>query len=166
MFNATRKMVVRDLWVVVFLLPAAVLAEEAAAPSALGEFSPPEIHGFYEVRSGYRTQNDRYEKDMSVMETRLQLELSTFTDWADFKLKGDLLGDLVQEEGDFDFREGWVFARPTDTMDIKVGRQILTWGTGDLLFINDLFPKDFQSFFIGRDIDYLKAPSDAAKVSF
>lgn len=166
MFIAIRKMAVRDFWVVVFLLPAAVLAEEEAAPSAFDEFSPPEIHGFYEVRGGYRTQNDRHEKDMSVMETRLQLELSTFTDWADFKLKGDLLGDLVQEEGDFDFREGWVFARPTDTMDIKIGRQILTWGTGDLLFINDLFPKDFQSFFIGRDIDYLKAPSDAAKVSF
>jgi hypothetical protein len=41
----------------------------------------------------------------------------------------------------------------------------LTWGTGDLIFINDLFPKDWQSFFIGRDTEYLKAPSDAAKVS-
>ncbi|MBN2315288.1 MAG: hypothetical protein JXM79_15265, partial [Sedimentisphaerales bacterium] len=30
---------------------------------------------------------------------------------------------------------------------------------------NDLFPKDWQSFFIGRDTEYLKAPSDAAKVS-
>jgi hypothetical protein len=46
-----------------------------------------------------------------------------------------------------------------------VGRQILTWGTGDLVFINDMFPKDWQSFFIGRDTEYLKAPSDAAKVS-
>jgi hypothetical protein len=50
-------------------------------------------------------------------------------------------------------------------MDVKVGRQVLTWGTGDLLFINDMFPKDWQSFFIGRDVEYLKAPSDAAKVS-
>jgi hypothetical protein len=50
-------------------------------------------------------------------------------------------------------------------MDVKLGRQILTWGTGDLIFINDLFPKDWISFFIGRDTDYLKAPSDAIKVS-
>jgi hypothetical protein len=50
-------------------------------------------------------------------------------------------------------------------MDVKAGRQILTWGTGDLLFINDLFPKDWQSFFIGRDVEYLKAPSDALFVS-
>jgi hypothetical protein len=51
-------------------------------------------------------------------------------------------------------------------MDVKVGRQILTWGTGDLVFLNDLFPKDYVSFFIGRDIEYLKHPSDALKISF
>jgi hypothetical protein len=51
-------------------------------------------------------------------------------------------------------------------MDLKVGRQILTWGTGDYIFINDLFPKDYRSFFIGRDDEYLKAPSDALKASF
>ncbi len=50
-------------------------------------------------------------------------------------------------------------------VDVKLGRQILTWGTGDLLFINDLFPKDWQSFFIGRDEEYLKAPSDAVLFS-
>jgi hypothetical protein len=50
-------------------------------------------------------------------------------------------------------------------MDVKVGRQILTWGTGDLRFLNDLFPKDWNAFFIGRDVEYLKAPSDALKVS-
>ena len=51
-------------------------------------------------------------------------------------------------------------------MDIKIGRQVLTWGTGDLLFINDLFPKDWKAFFIGRDDEYLKAPSNAVKMSF
>jgi hypothetical protein len=126
---------------------------------------PIETHGFYEVRGGYRLQNDKYEKDMSIMEGRLQLDLFSPFDWGDVKVKGDLLGDLVTEEGDFDLREANIFTRPTDFMDVKVGRQILTWGTGDLIFINDLFPKDWQSFFIGRDTEYLKAPSDAAKVS-
>ncbi|MFW6031595.1 MAG: hypothetical protein ACOC9T_03300, partial [Myxococcota bacterium] len=32
-------------------------------------------------------------------------------------------------------------------------------GTGDLVFLNDLFPKDWRSFLLGRDLDYLKAPS-------
>jgi len=124
-----------------------------------------EIHGFYEMRGGYRLRKDKYEKDMSIMENRLQLDLFSYLDWGDIKVKGDFFGDLVTEQGDFDLREANIFARPTSYMDIKVGRQILTWGTGDLVFINDLFPKDWQSFFIGRDTEYLKAPSDAVKIS-
>jgi hypothetical protein len=126
---------------------------------------PVEIHGFYEIRGGYRLQNDKYEKDMSIMENRFQLDLASYLDWADLTFKGDFIGDIVEEQGDFDLREANIFTRPTDYMDVKVGRQILTWGTGDLVFINDLFPKDWESFFIGRDTEYLKAPSDAAKVS-
>lgn len=124
-----------------------------------------EIHGFYEMRGGYRLQNDKYEKDMSIMENRLQLDSYSFFDWGDVTIRGDAIGDLVTEKGDFDLREANVFARPKDYMDLKIGRQILTWGTGDLVFINDMFPKDWNSFFIGRDTEYLKAPSDAAKVS-
>jgi len=124
-----------------------------------------EYHGFYEVRSGYRLQNDPHEKDMSIMEARYQFDLFSMRDWGDIKVKGDAYGDGVEEKGVFDLREANLFARPTDSMDVKLGRQVLTWGTGDLIFINDLFPKDWQSFFIGRDVEYLKAPSDAAKIS-
>lgn len=126
-----------------------------------------EIHGFYEMRGGYRLQNDKYEKDMSIMENRLQLDSYSFFDWGDITVRGDAYGDLVEEQAEFDLREASFFARPADSdyMDLKIGRQILTWGTGDLVFINDLFPKDWQSFFIGRDTEYLKAPSDAAKIS-
>jgi hypothetical protein len=72
---------------------------------------------------------------------------------------------MEQGRGLFDLREAWAAFRPTEFMDVKVGRQILTWGTGDLRFLNDLFPKDWNAFFIGRDVEYLKAPSDALKVS-
>jgi len=124
-----------------------------------------EIHGFYEMRGGYRLQNDKYEKDMSIMENRLQLDIFSYFESGDVAVKGDFFGDLVNEQADFDLREANFFLRPTEFMDVKVGRQILTWGTGDLVFINDMFPKDWQSFFIGRDTEYLKAPSDAAKIS-
>jgi hypothetical protein len=124
-----------------------------------------ETHGFFETRAGYRTRNDKYEKDMSIMESRFQLDFDSYLDWADVKVKGDVFGDMVTEEGDFDLREANIFLRPFNFMDMKIGRQILTWGTGDLIFINDLFPKDWNSFFIGRDNEYLKAPSDAVKVS-
>jgi hypothetical protein len=35
---------------------------------------------------------------------------------------------------------------------------------GDLLFINDIFPKDYAAFFSGRPLEYLKIGSDAAKM--
>ncbi|MHC4430463.1 MAG: hypothetical protein ACYTBS_01360 [Planctomycetota bacterium] len=147
------------------LLPAAVQASEENAEESFLPELPVEIHGFYEIRGGYRTRKDEYEKDMSIMENRFQLDLYSYLDWGDIRFKGDAYGDLVTEKGYFDMREANIFLRPLDYMDLKAGRQILTWGTGDLIFINDLFPKDWQSFFIGRDTEYLKAPSDAAKVS-
>lgn len=126
----------------------------------------PEVHGFVEGRSGYRLQNDKYQKDMSIMETRTQLDLTSLPNWGEIVVKGDAYVDGVTERGEFDLREANAALTPTDFMDLKVGRQILTWGKGDLIFINDMFPKDWQSFFIGRDTEYLKAPSDALKTAF
>jgi len=146
--------------------PAEALSnDEKANRSFLSNLPEVEVHGFYEMRAGYRLRKDKYEKDMAIMENRFQVDLSSYLDWGDIKVKGDVFGDLVEEQADFDLREANIFTRPFDFMDLKVGRQILTWGTGDLLFINDLFPKDWQSFFIGRDVEYLKAPSDAVKIS-
>lgn len=154
------------LLMTVIFFDAQVHAEEENEKSFLDHFPPIEINGFFELRAGCRMQEDLYEKDSSVMESRLQAELFTYTDWAEFKYKGDVWGDGILERGEYDTREAWIFSRPTDFLDIKIGRQVLTWGTGDLVFLNDMFPKDWQSYFIGRDKEYLKAPSDAAKISF
>ena len=164
---SSKLLCVNGLFIVLSLTMTAMASDEKADAndSFFSKLPPVETHGFYEVRGGYRLQNDKYEKDMSIMEGRFQFDLASYPDWGDIKVKGDVIGDLVMEEGDFDLREANIFSRPTDFMDVKVGRQILTWGTGDLIFINDLFPKDWQSFFIGRDTEYLKAPSDAGKVS-
>ncbi|HLB74719.1 MAG TPA: hypothetical protein VJJ98_11920 [Sedimentisphaerales bacterium] len=154
------------------ILPFAVLSTRAEASgsrdandSSWFKLPPIEAHGFYEMRAGYRTRKDKYAKDMSIMEARAQLDLSSYMDWGDIRVKGDVFGDGVEEQADFDLREANIFLRPFESMDMKIGRQILTWGTGDLIFINDLFPKDWQSYFIGRDNEYLKAPSDAVKIS-
>ena len=134
-----------------------------------------DITGFWEVRSGIRLKGDDHEKRDSIGETRLQLEIEKTLDEFTFNSTTDMYYDWVFEhhsvdlekgEGFLDLREFSVSFSPTDFMDLKLGRQILTWGTGDLVFINDMFPKDWQSFFIGRDTEYLKAPSDALKASF
>ncbi|MDY6932777.1 MAG: hypothetical protein SVZ03_00980 [Spirochaetota bacterium] len=135
---------------------------------------PFDLGGFIDGRLGGRTQDDPYERDLSIGETRLQMDVEK--DWSIlvFKITTDFIYDEVADDHciDIDDGEGWIdlrelnlSMRPTEFMDIKLGRQIFTWGTGDLLFINDLFPKDWKSFFIGRDLEYLKSPSDAFKAS-
>jgi len=134
-----------------------------------------DISGFWDIRGGFRTQPDRNEDDESLGETRLQLEWEKTFGHVTFRYIGDFLYDpvddrrgsvdLVRGTGWFDLRELWGRFSPAEFMDVKVGRQALTWGTGDLLFLNDLFPKDWRSFFVGRDLEYLKAPADAVKIS-
>jgi len=135
-----------------------------------------ELHGFADERFGMRAQNDPYEDDRSLTELRLQLDSKTYFDWGEFSARGDFVYDdlatdhddidLETGNGFFDLRELNLLFTPVDWADVKVGRQILTWGTGDLLFINDLFPKDWNSFLLGRDEEYLKVPSDALFASF
>lgn len=125
------------------------------------------VHGFVEGAGGVRlTDNPSQSKDFTLGEGRLQLELSQDGPLdSRFYLKGDLIGEGVAEKGDADLREFYVDLSPLSFLDLRLGRQIVTWGTGDLIFINDLFPKDYVSFFIGRDLQYLKVGSDAAKLS-
>ncbi len=124
-----------------------------------------EQHGFVELRGGMRLQQDSMAKGVSVGELRLQYECSA--DWRGIciKYKGDLYGDIVKESVIYDTREAWLFFRVAEFADLKLGRQALSWGTGDLVFINDLFPKDWQSYYLGREPEYLKAPSDSLKLS-
>ena len=147
---------------------------EAGAGDPSSPAIPFDFSGFADTRLGVRTQKDPYEKDFSLGEVRLQLEGEKGWDRGSFRVRTDLLYDPVYDHGtaELDTGKGWFDLRelraaftPVDFADLKVGRQIVTWGTGDLLFINDMFPKDWQSFFIGRDTEYLKAPSDAAMVS-
>ncbi len=132
------------------------------------------LHGFVDGRTGARYANDPVEDTVSLGEVRVQVDLSAIGDAATVQVRADLVyddvvsGEAVDLEtgrGVLDLREANVQFSPLSFMDVKLGRQILTWGTGDLLFINDLFPKDWQSFFTGRDVAYLKAPSDALFVS-
>ena len=122
-----------------------------------------ELNGFAETRGGMRLVDDANEMDMSIGEGRIQLELSREFDLFQLKFKGDLLGDAVMEEVTGDIRDLSVAFSPTDFMDVKLGRMVSTWGTGDLVFINDMFPKDWQSFFIGRENEYLKQASNIIK---
>jgi hypothetical protein len=157
-------------------------SEEPGLPAGLGEEEAPDtlatdddtnwrdklptrLSGFWETRFGVRTGSDpNQSKDVILGETRLQLETRNSWDRVELDTTTDFFYDGVYGGLDLDLRQLRLTWVPFDAMDIRVGRQVLTWGTGDLVFINDLFPKDWVSFLAGRDVEYLKAPSDAIKV--
>lgn len=126
-----------------------------------------QIKGFWDTRIGTRYRDDGAQsKDIILGESRLQIKAEKFWKKSEIEITGDTYGDLVKEEINFDLRQArftWTLA---PRIDLRIGRQILTWGTGNFLFINDLFPKDWNSFFTGREQEYLKAPSDSIKIGY
>lgn len=128
---------------------------------------PFDLYGYWEVRGGIRLQDDpAMPDDATIGETRLQLKAKKFWDNATLEVTSDFYLDGVEEKAKLDLREVRLTFSPLPSVDVRVGRQVLTWGTGDMLFINDTFPKDWQAFFIGRDEEYLKAPSDSLRVGW
>lgn len=158
-------------------LPLGLLGPPAKSPEAeeaVVQALPFELTGFWEARGGVRVQDDKHERDASIAETRLQLEADKDVANVSLRATADLVLDGLADRhavnpetgvGFIDLREANLVSSLAANVDLKAGRQILTWGTGDLLFINDLFPKDWNAFFIGRDEEYLKVPSDAVKLS-
>lgn len=122
--------------------------------------------GFVEGALGERVDSDPLLSDSTLRDARVRLE----TEWSGevFRIafKGEALYDGHTSDFEGELRDLSIATSPADALDVKLGRQVLTWGTGDLLFLNDLFPKSWVSFFAGRDDEYLKAPSDAARVTW
>jgi hypothetical protein len=122
--------------------------------------------GFLEAGLGSRWNTDpAVGGKETLQDLRWRVETEWAGDWGTASIKADALYDGVDEAWHGDFRDLTIAFSPSSNLDIKLGRQVLTWGTGDLLFLNDLFPKDFVSFFAGRDDEYLKAPSNTARFS-
>jgi hypothetical protein len=102
--------------------------------------------------------------DLLLAEERLRLDIFGWTEAieASARVKGDFVFDNVTEEFDQDLREAYL-DYTKGNFDFRLGRQIITWGVGDLLFINDVFPKDWVSFFSGRPLEYLKIGVDGSR---
>lgn len=123
-------------------------------------------HGFLEAGLG-----TRFDEDLLVgqRETLEEVRGRVESEWQPGKyhwvLKADVGYDGVENDWILEARDMSVAFVIGDSTDIAIGRQVQTWGTGDLVFLNDLFPKDFQSFFSGRDDEYLKAPGNAIRLT-
>ena len=127
------------------------------------------LHGFLQTDYSVRVADDNpqgaKQGNLILGEERIQLKGSFYPSKSKIGafVKSDFYHDWVEEDWAFDFREGYL-----DFIDnkfgLRVGRQIYTWGVGDILFINDVFPKDWEAFYSGRPLEYLKIGVDSAKV--
>jgi hypothetical protein len=133
-----------------------------------GEAAAIDIDGFLQGLYGGRLDPDNpTATEQTASETRLQLRVAHFGEGGEFFGRLDFTFDGADTlRYDWELREAFAKFRLGGDLDVKVGRQILTWGTGDLLFINDVFAKDYRSFFIGRDDQYLKAPQNGIRLDY
>jgi len=119
--------------------------------------------GTYSKRTSGETPEGH---EFLLAEERLRLDLSIWTERieAEARVKLDGTHDSISGEFDVDLREAYL-DYSAGNFDLRLGRQIATWGVGDLLFINDVFPKDWVSFFSGRPLEFLKLGVDGARLS-
>ena len=126
-----------------------------------------QIGGFLEGLVAPRVvQSSASDNEFVAAEARFRLNLDATHEIASARFRGDVYADGVDSRVWFDIRDASIFVRGGSWFSMRFGRQVLTWGTGDFLFLNDLFPKDFNSFFIGRADEYLKAPSNSIQTTF
>lgn len=132
------------------------------------EIQQAQWHGFVELSAGARLDSDPVlpGEDLTLEDVRAQMEVADYIGDNRYSLKADLYADGVEHGLHGEVREALLEISPGQSVDLRIGQQILTWGTGDLLFINDMFPKDWVSYFSGRDDQYLKAPSASIKASY
>jgi hypothetical protein len=122
------------------------------------------VLGTYTARIGNDWPKTSEGRRFLLAEERLRFELNLWTDVAETEIlvKLDGVHDWVANDFSLDLREAYLDFT-VDKADFRFGRQIATWGVGDLLFINDVFPKNWVSFFSGRPLEYLKVGVDALR---
>lgn len=105
--------------------------------------------------------------DWLLGEERLRMDVTAWSETieAEVNVKIDFFHDAIADEMDMDVREAYL-DYTTGPFDIRLGRQVITWGAGDLVFINDVWAKDWVSFFSGRPLGYLKTGVDGARVRY
>ena len=132
----------------------------AAAPAA-ADLS---VSGFLQQNTAFNTAGANPDgRHHKWLEERAQLKLdATAGSWRVY-LKGDGHYDHLGRGGGAELREAYL-DYSTGAFDVRFGRQVITWGLGDLVFVNDVFPKDHEALFAGRPLENLKRGVDALKL--
>ena len=156
------------VWIlaILFLAPCRSVWAAGPVPGTSGLEWHGSVQADYASRLGTTRQDKPPSGDFLLGEERLQLQLSGSAPQggAGYFVKADFFRDEVDSRSDVDVREAYL-SYAKGPLDLRAGRQIHTWGVGDLLFINDLFPKNYVALFSGRPMEYLKTGVGSLKTS-
>jgi len=124
------------------------------------------VNGFVQGNYSFGTETSNPDGgDLKWAEERTQLKVEATQEPVRLFLKADISFDHIDNDAEVELREAYIDLT-RENWDLRAGRQIITWGLGDLIFINDIFPKDYEAFFSGRPLEYLKKGVDAIKAGF
>ncbi|MFZ2301040.1 MAG: hypothetical protein WAW10_04100 [Gallionella sp.] len=144
-------------WVIAALSAALLLAPLAASAEVV-------LSGFMQQNTAFNTAGQNPDgRHYKWLEERAQIKLDATGDAWRLLVKGDLAYDHLGRQDESELREGYI-DYVGGNWDLRLGRQIITWGLGDLVFVNDFFPKDHEALFAGRPLEYLKRGVDAVKL--
>lgn len=128
--------------------------EEGGGQTQLVDFA-----GFVEIEHG---SND---SDTVLASRKFRLDAAKTFDGGGVFSKIDFINDDVTGNTFVATRELRLQYKLSDNFDLSLGRQVATWGVADMLFINDLFPKNWVANFTGRDFEMLKEAADSARIT-
>ncbi len=152
-----------------FTLPAFAAAGISlfASPAGAAEI---DVHGFLLGTASVRTSSvplaTGEKRSYLLTESRLRLDLNADSDSGKTAMvaKIDALADSVSSNTSLEVRELYG-EYLSDSFELRLGRQMATWGVADRLFINDVFPKNWSAFYSGQPLEYMKIGSDMVKTS-
>lgn len=117
------------------------------------------VQGGYSMSASSNPDGGDFKAAGELIQLRLDANSGPFR----LFLKTDAAWEHADVDADIELREAYA-NYAADKWDLRVGRQMITWGTGDLVFINDVFPKDYAAFFTGRPMEYFKKGVDGVKI--
>lgn len=123
------------------------------------------LEGFAEVEyAGHIGQKSPVDKNLIQENVRVRLKSALLNDNGGAYFKLDFIEDGITGESAVDVREARLHYTPWNWMDLNLGKQVSTWGVGDMVFINDLFPKNWVAMFSGRDMEMWKDSASAMRM--
>jgi len=125
-----------------------------------------EVHGFIQTNNSLRPfRSSNYAARLLKAEQRGQVELIRKGAQWEANAKADFIYQAIEQDARMDLREGYTTYYGKH-LDLRIGRQIITWGVGDLVFLTDVFPKDWAGFLTGAPMEYLKKGSTALRANY